>query len=149
MGDLVWENNQMAISPQRRRDAERTNWFCILCALCASVFFLLPGCAKREQVQADLILHGGRVVTVDKDFSVREAIAVKDGKVLRVGTARDILKSRGPQTEVIDLKGKMVLPGLLDSHVHPGSAAMTEFDHPVPTMETIGDVLEYIRQRAD
>jgi predicted amidohydrolase YtcJ len=110
---------------------------------------VIVGCAKKEQIQADLILHGGRVVTVDKEFSVREAIAVKDGKVLRVGSDRKVLKLKGAGTEVIHLGGKMVLPGLMDSHVHPGSAAMTEFDHPVATMETIGDVLEYIRQRAE
>jgi predicted amidohydrolase YtcJ len=112
------------------------------------VVLFLFGCAKKEQVQADLILHGGRVVTVDKKSSIREAIAVKDGRVLRVGNNRDVLKMRGTQTEVIDLQGKMVLPGLIDSHVHANSAAMTEFDHPIPEMETIADVLKYIEERA-
>ncbi|HEV8605048.1 MAG TPA: amidohydrolase [Tepidisphaeraceae bacterium] len=113
------------------------------------VVFFMGGCAKSPQTQADLILHGARVVTVDKDFSVREAIAIKDGKVLKVGRDSDILKLKGAGTEVVDLKGRMVLPGLMDSHVHPGSASMTEFDHAVPTMETVGDVLEYIRGRAE
>src|SRR5882724_4658111 len=108
----------------------------------------LAGCAQRPQTQADLILHHGRVVTVDQSFSIREAIAVKHGKILRVGMDGEVLKLKGPQTNVVDLNGRMVLPGLMDSHVHPGSASMTEFDHPVPTMETIADVLEYIRQRA-
>jgi predicted amidohydrolase YtcJ len=49
---------------------------------------------------------------------------------------------------VIDLQGRMVLPGLMDSHSHPADAAMTEFDHPIPDMETIADVLAYIRARA-
>jgi predicted amidohydrolase YtcJ len=88
------------------------------------------------------------VVTVDHDFSVKEAIAVKDGRILRIGTDKDVLSLKGAATEVLDLNGRMVLPGLMDSHVHPGSAAMTEFDHSVPTMESIADVLEYIRQRA-
>ena len=42
----------------------------------------------------------------------------------------------------------MVLPGLIDSHVHPNGACMTEFDHPIPEMETIADVLAYIKGRA-
>jgi predicted amidohydrolase YtcJ len=121
----------------------------LLCALCASAVLFFAGCAKKEQTQADLILHHGKVVTVDQNFSIREAIAVKDGKILRVGTEADVLKLKGPRTQVIDLGGKMVLPGLMDSHVHPGTAAITEFDHPVPTMESIADVLEYIRQRAE
>src|SRR5437764_12576690 len=97
---------------------------------------------------ADLILHRGRVVTVDPAFSIRQAIAVQGGKILRVGTNDEVLKTRGQRTEVIDLGGKTVLPGLIDSHVHPGGAAMTEFDHPIPDMETVQDVLDYVRGRA-
>jgi predicted amidohydrolase YtcJ len=113
------------------------------------ILIAVLGCAKQKQTQADLILHHGKVVTVDRDFSIREAVALKDGKILRVGSDADVLKFKGPATEIVDLNGRMVLPGLMDSHVHPGGAAMTEFDHPVPTMESIADVLEYIRQRAE
>ena len=60
---------------------------------------------------ADLILHNGKVVTVDKKFSVHQAIAVQGGKVLKVGSNDDVLKTRGAATEVIDLAGKTVLPG--------------------------------------
>src|SRR4051794_35568655 len=65
--------------------------------------------------EADLILHHGKVVTVDRDFSVRQALAVKGDRLLRVGTDEEVLKTRGPRTEVIDLGGKTVLPGLIDS----------------------------------
>jgi len=97
---------------------------------------------------ATLILHNAKVVTVDKDFRIASAVAVRDDKIIAVGSIEEVLKHKGPKTEVIDLGGKMVLPGLMDSHVHPHSAAMHEFDHPVPDMETIGDVLDYIRSRA-
>ena len=98
---------------------------------------------------ADLILHHGKVVTVDREFSVRQALAVKGDRLLRVGTDDEVLKTRGPRTAVVDLGGKMVLPGLIDSHTHPTGACMTEFDHPIPEMETIQDVLDYIRSRAE
>jgi len=104
-----------------------------------------PNCRAAD---ADLIVHHGKVVTVDKTFSVRQALAVKDGKILAVGTDQEILSHRGPQTQVIDLGGKSVLPGLMDSHVHPNGAAMHEFDHPVPDMLTVQDVLDYIKSRA-
>lgn len=97
---------------------------------------------------ADLILHNGKVVTVDAKFTIGQAVAVKDGRVLRVGTDADVLKTKGQRTQVIDLGGKTVLPGLIDSHVHPSSACMTEFDHPLPDMESVADVLAYIRSRA-
>lgn len=98
--------------------------------------------------EPDLILHGGKVVTVDNSFSIREGISISGGRIQQVGSSEEILKSRGPKTEVIDLQGRMVLPGLMDSHSHPADAAMTEFDHPIPDMETIADVLAYIRERA-
>jgi predicted amidohydrolase YtcJ len=98
--------------------------------------------------EADLILHHGKVVTVDRDFSIRQALAVRGDRLLRVGTDQEVLDTRGPRTALIDLGGKMVLPGLIDSHTHPTGACMTEFDHAIPEMETIRDVLDYVRSRA-
>ena len=96
---------------------------------------------------ADLVLLNGKIATVDEKFSIVEALAVRDGKILLVGTNQEVLETKGYQTELVDLGGKMVLPGLMDSHTHPTSASMFEFDHPVPEMESIEDVLEYIRSR--
>jgi predicted amidohydrolase YtcJ len=97
---------------------------------------------------ADLIVHHARVVTVDRQFAVQAAMAVKDGVILRTGTDAEVLQLKGPRTEVVDLGGRMVLPGLMDSHTHPPAAAMTEFDHEIPAMETIPEVLAYMRGRA-
>jgi predicted amidohydrolase YtcJ len=98
--------------------------------------------------EADIILRNGRVAVVDADFSIREAIAVQDGRVLAVGGNTEIDKLRGPRTEIVELQGKLLLPGLMDSHVHPADACLTEFDHPIPPMERIQDVLDYIQTRA-
>jgi predicted amidohydrolase YtcJ len=110
---------------------------------------LLPlAVPAAEPAPADLILRGGRIVTVDARFRVVEALAARGGRVLQVGRSREIDRLRGPATRVVELAGKMVLPGLIDSHVHPSGAAMTEFDHPIPEMETVADVLAYLRGRA-
>ena len=98
--------------------------------------------------EPDLILHGGKILTVDQAFSIREAVSISGGKIVATGSSADLLKTRGSKTEVIDVQGKMILPGLMDSHSHPADAAMVEFDHPIPEMETIADVLAYIRDRA-
>src|SRR5262249_45411607 len=116
-------------------------------ALLAGLGLLLAVWPARA-ADADLILHHGKVVTVDRNFSVHQALAVKDGRILRVGTDAEVLHTRGPHTQVLDLAGKTVLPGLIDSHVHPAGASMTEFDHPLPEMESIADVLAYVRTRA-
>jgi predicted amidohydrolase YtcJ len=104
--------------------------------------------APAGAADADLILHHGKVVTVDPKFSIHQALAVQGGRILRVGSDAEVLRTRGPATQVVDLGGKVVLPGLIDSHVHPNSACMTEFDHPIPVMETIADVLAYVKDRA-
>ncbi|MDB5331330.1 MAG: nfdA 3 [Phycisphaerales bacterium] len=110
---------------------------------------LLAVAMAASQVQAapDLIIHHGKIVTVDAKFSVVQAMAVKDGRVIAAGSDDEMLATKGPQTTVLDLEGKTVLPGLIDSHVHPG-AAMTEFDHAIPEMESIDDVLAFVRARA-
>ena len=96
----------------------------------------------------DLILHGGQIVTADDADSIRQAIAIRDGLVQRTGDNDEILKLRGPNTEVVDLVGRMVIPGLIDSHTHPDTACMTEFDHPIPDMQSIADVLAHVKARA-
>lgn len=106
----------------------------------------LPGMLMAQD--ADLIITNARVATVDKNFTIAEALAIKDGKILATGSSAEVLKHKGSKTTVRDLAGKLVLPGLIDSHVHPMGAAMHEFDHPIPPFETIQDVLDYIKARA-
>ncbi|MCI0487618.1 MAG: amidohydrolase [Blastocatellia bacterium] len=72
---------------------------------------------------ADLILHNGVVWTVDNRNSTAQAVAIRGDKIIAVGSDSDILKLRGPDTQAIDLKGRLLLPGFNDNHVHFASAA--------------------------
>ncbi|HZZ71996.1 MAG TPA: amidohydrolase [Pirellulales bacterium] len=117
------------------------------------LFFLLAMVGSmagwtRADEPADLILEHGKIATVDDHFTMAAAMAVRAGRILAVGDDRAILKYQGPATEVIDLHGQFVIPGLIDSHTHPTDACMTEFDHPIPDMRTIADVLDYVKSRA-
>lgn len=85
------------------------------CLLLFASCLLLFSCSTKKQ--ADTILHHGVVYPVDDKFSVAEAIAVKDGKILAVGTNDDILKQYEAK-EVTDLGGKTVFPGFIDAHAH-------------------------------
>src|SRR4029453_3620682 len=66
----------------------------------------------------DLILVNGHVITVDARFSIAEAVAIASGKFTAVGTSAAIRKLAGPNTNVIDLRGQTVIPGLADDHLH-------------------------------
>lgn len=96
---------------------------------------------------ADLIVHHAQVLTVDAQFSRAEAVAIRDGKIVSVGKNDDVLSLRGPQTQVINAQGKMVLPGLWDSHVHPVGAATSEVQEPIPVLPSIPAILDHIRMK--
>jgi predicted amidohydrolase YtcJ len=119
----------------------------VLLGIVTSLFLAVPGVLYAAG--PDLIVFNGKVVTVDPDFSIHQAMAVESNRIVAVGRSEDIVKLKTDRTEMLDLTGKMVLPGLFDSHTHPVGAAMTEFDHPIPEMETVQDVLDYFKSRAD
>jgi predicted amidohydrolase YtcJ len=100
-----------------------------------------------QNAAPDAVFYGGKVVTVDAGFSVQEAFAVRDGRILAVGSSAAMRRLAATGTSVVDLRGRFVLPGLIDSHVHAPAAAMFEFDHEIPPMETVQEVLDYIAAR--
>ncbi|MFP7732257.1 amidohydrolase [Priestia aryabhattai] len=69
-------------------------------------------------MEANLVFWNGQVITVDQELSIVEAVAVKDNKILAVGNNAEIKAFVGDQTQIIDLKGKSLLPGFIDSHIH-------------------------------
>ncbi|MGH7829738.1 MAG: amidohydrolase family protein, partial [Candidatus Binatia bacterium] len=64
---------------------------------------------------ADVVLYNGKVLTADKNFTVAEAVAVRDGRILAVGSNKEIERLTGPTTQRIDLQGRSVTPGFIDS----------------------------------
>ncbi|SFB84230.1 hypothetical protein SAMN05428997_102306 [Bosea sp. CRIB-10] len=90
----------------------------------------LPGLASSALAQgqpqprgtpamiADLILSNGRFTTLDRGKPTASAVAIKDGKFLAVGSQAEVMAHAGPNTRVIDLKGRSALPGLIDNHLH-------------------------------
>ncbi len=94
------------------------------------------------------IYHHGKILTVDDRFQIAEAMAVRNDRIVAVGNNQQILALADAQTQKVDLQGATVLPGLMDSHVHSVGASVYEFDHPVPTMQNVQDVLDYVKQRA-
>src|SRR6267154_2235615 len=75
------------------------------------------GAPARAQ-PADTVLLNGRIATLDASSSIVEAIAVRDGKIAATGSSEQIRSLAGPQTRIVDLAGRTVIPGLIDSHIH-------------------------------
>jgi predicted amidohydrolase YtcJ len=78
----------------------------------------VPKVVRAEDAPADLIITGATIHTVDDAYPAAQAFAVRDGRFVLVGSASEVLRLRGPQTVVLDLPGKTVLPGLIDAHLH-------------------------------
>ncbi len=105
--------------------------------------------ASLAAADSDLILHHGKIVTVDSRFSIAQAVAIKANKIVAVGAGREILAAeRGPHTRVIDLQGRTVLPGLIDSHVHALEAGLSEFRGKLPPLDSFAAVQAYIKDQA-
>jgi len=94
--------------------------------------------------KADLILYNGKVVTVDKDFSIKAAIAVKDGKILAVGG--DEIAKNYTAAKTVDLEGRTLLPGFMDTHVHP--MALSHRDIELTQAKSIVEVQQQLRAKA-
>jgi len=94
-------------------------------ALAAALVLTLAAISPASAQSADTVLFGGKVLTVDRDFSVREAIAIADGRVLETGTSAAMKNLASPHARMIDLRGRTVIPGLTDGHIHGIRAALT------------------------
>ena len=101
------------------------NSICVkLLRLAAGALFLAGACAAQTKPVADLIIINGKVWTVDKSLPTAQAVAVLGDRIVAVGSTPQIDAWRGPHTQVIDARGKLVLPGFNDSHVHFVSGGM-------------------------
>ena len=82
--------------------------------------YVLRGCSAAEKsTEPDLVLWHGRISRIDRARVDAQAIAIRDGRFVAVGSDQEIMRLSGPTTAVIDLNGRTVIPGLIDSHTHP------------------------------
>ncbi len=103
---------------------------------CLLVLLLSAG----NSFAVDTVLFNGKVITVDSEFSIAEAIAITDGRIALVGSDREIRELADPDTTLIDLSGKTVVPGFIDTHphmIHVGSGAANVV---LAEVESIDDV---------
>ncbi len=124
------------------------NWVATGIFMAAMTISAIANAQPQQLIKyADLVLYNGTVLTVDQDFSVAEAIAVRDGRVLAVGTSSDMLALAGPETRQIDLNGRTVTPGYIyndgDNSVPAGDIyKMTQINGVLSTDRVPGASLE-------
>ena len=126
----------------------RSNSARLSCYFAAAFIMTSPMGVAAAQT-ADTILFNGRILTVDKNFSTQQAVAITDGKILATGTSAAMRKLAGRDAKLIDLGGRTVIPGLTDGHIHGIRAALT-FGTEVNWIgvPTLKDALEKIGQAA-
>jgi len=104
--------------------------------------------AANPAAPADFVITNATVVTVDAHHTRARAVAVRGDRIVAIGNRQTLAPLIGPATRVMDANGRMVLPGLIDSHVHAYRASVSELDGPMPVFDSIVEAQQYIREQA-
>ena len=110
----------------------------------------LSASLAAQQAPADIILTNGKVITVDDQFSIAQAVAVRGDRIMAVGTNQDITRLAGPSTRSIDLQGRSVVPGIIDNHAHfQEDGAYWSLEFRLDGVDSRTRALEMLRARAE
>ena len=96
------------------------------------------------QASPELVLFNGKLITVDNAFSIQEAVAIRSGKIIFVGSLSDLRKKHPTANAEIDLKGLTVIPGIIDSHIHMMAIGLERMKVSLADTQSISDVLDII-----
>jgi predicted amidohydrolase YtcJ len=100
---------------------------------------------KQIDPWPDKIFYNGKIVTVDKDFSIEEALAIKGDQFVAVGASKEVMRLAGQGTEKIDLKGKMAVPGFIDTHPHLAHAGPRSKGPSLRGLKSIEEIKKFIK----
>lgn len=112
------------------------------------IFAIILMNSCKKMATADIILINGKIITIDRNFTIAEAVAISGDTIMAVGTNESILKLTDDHTIKIDLEGKTVIPGIIDSHLHPESASLSELYDEIPDVKTINQLLDWLKSQA-
>jgi len=114
------------------------------CTICSS----LPSAAQQRQnpSAADFVLRNAYIYTVDQKRTVAEALAIRNGRIVFVGHNDNVSRFVGTETQVIDLGGRMILPGFIDSHCHPSGAYKQFYEISFNSVRTVPEYQKAIRE---
>ena len=118
----------------------------------AAVFISLPGNVYGQRMlptDPDAVFYNGKVVTIDPEYHVSEAFAVKNGRFLAVGSSAEVQALAGPDSQMVDLDGHAVVPGLMDNHNHQYHVALlTQRGVDIKNIGSLSEMLQRLQQAA-
>jgi predicted amidohydrolase YtcJ len=122
--------------------------------LAVAALLSFPSCrsARNDALSADLVLINGKIITVDENDSIAEAVAVKGQRIIAVGTTAGLKKLTGRGTQIVDLKGLTVTPGLIDAHCHfasGGIGMLYILDVGFPAVRKMADVVAKVKAKIE
>ncbi|MEK6323304.1 MAG: amidohydrolase [Acidobacteriota bacterium] len=120
----------------------KTAWFLI------ALLLILPSAHSKAEV-ADVVFKNGNIYTVDERRPHAEAVAVKAGKIIFVGSNKNVKAYEGKGTRVVDLKGNTVVPGLTDSHYHLSGVGAREMNLNLEGITSLEEFLAKVKERVD
>ena len=103
----------------------------------------------RNTGKSDIILHAGKVITVGNDDRIEQAVAVRGELIQAVGSDQDVLALAGPDTQVIDLRGRTVIPGIIDIHAHMDREGLKRIYPSLEGAMSMPEILSLIKQQVD
>ena len=103
---------------------------------------------QNPALPADLVLRDAKILTVDDRFSTAAALAIRDGRFVAVGSNEDVRAHIGAKTRVLDGRGRTVVPGFIDTHVHALGVAEAEATQPFKSLQSIAELQAWIRTEA-
>ena len=133
----------VARAASTREFLRRTLWPAAIAAtisVAAFVFYPL----SAADVPATVILHSGKLITLNAGNDIAQAIAIRDGLILEVGSNADVLELKDEHTQVVDLKGRTVIPGLVESHSHPTGYGMHIYQPDVSKARSLAEIVALI-----
>jgi predicted amidohydrolase YtcJ len=115
------------------------------CAIVVAVAAAFSSPLSTQNQPADLVLRGAKIVMVDERFGTANALAIRDGRFVAVGSNEDVGRYIGPKTRVIEGRGRTAIPGIIDTHVHALGVAEAEETQPFKNLRSIGELQDWIR----
>ncbi len=133
------------------RSSKLSLFFCVwvLTVALAAPLWGQQNIDPRVLAYADMVLYNGKILTADDQFTIVQAVAVRDGKFLARGSTSDILRLAGAETQRINLEGKTVVPGFIESHSHSWVARTLKTGSDAVVFNNLEDGLRRLRQQVE